>query len=105
MRAGPVTNESDLRDTAHEQRSPAQPAPRATPATSVRLQDAFAHSPYPYAQGEKCRVCKDPATHKIGEYTTQQRHEFTAYLCCEHFGAIMGRVARHWCAGEWPAQP
>ena len=50
-------------------------------------------------------MCKDPATHKIGEYTTQKRHEFTAYLCCEHFGAIMGRVARHWCAGEWPAQP
>jgi hypothetical protein len=72
---------------------------------SVRLRDAFAHRPYPYAQSEKCRVCLVPATHKVGEYTSQDRHEFTAYLCCEHFGAIMGRVARHWCAGEWPAQP
>jgi hypothetical protein len=71
----------------------------------VRLQDALAHAPHPYARGETCRVCTHPATHKVGEYTAQNRREFTAYLCCEHFGVIMGRVARHWCAGEWPAQP
>jgi hypothetical protein len=74
-------------------------------STTMRMRDAFAHRAYPYAEGERCRVCKHPATHKVGEYTTQDRHEFTAYLCCEHFGAIMGRVATHWCAGEWPAQP
>jgi hypothetical protein len=78
---------------------------KVTRSAAVRLQDAFAHRPYPYAASERCRVCTMQATHKVGEYTTQDRHEFTAYLCCEHFGAIMGRVARHWCAGEWPAQP
>jgi hypothetical protein len=96
MHAGPV-----VRHPVVEQRRPVD----ALATGSVRLQDAFAHRPYPYAQGEKCRVCMGPATHKVGEYTNQDRHEFTAYLCCEHFGAIMGRVARHWCAGEWPAQP
>ena len=101
MRAGAVARHpAGLREARHD-----SPRPVGAPPLGVRLQDAFAHVPYPYAQGEKCRVCTGPATHKVGEYTAQNRHEFTAYLCCEHFGAIMGRVAKHWCAGEWPAQP
>jgi hypothetical protein len=96
MHVGPVTGHPVTQQRTSDE---------ATRSAAVRLQDAFAHRPYPYAQSEKCRVCMLQATHKVGEYTTQDRHEFTAYLCCEHFGAIMGRVARHWCAGEWPAQP
>jgi hypothetical protein len=50
--------------------------------------------------GEHCRVCGDPATHKVGEeimhddpsheslYTA--RHNFTAYVCCDCFTMIMG---------------
>jgi hypothetical protein len=96
MHVGPVTAHAVAQPRTSEEN---------TRSAAVRLQDAFAHRPYPYAESEKCRVCRMQATHKVGEYTTQDRHEFTAYLCCEHFGAIMGRVARHWCAGEWPAQP
>ena len=96
MSAAPVATTTVSRESAPSRNDDSGP---------VRLRDAFAHRPYPYAQSEKCRVCLVPATHKVGEYTSQDRHEFTAYLCCEHFGAIMGRVARHWCAGEWPAQP
>ena len=47
--------------------------------------------------GEKCRICKKPAAHKVGEEIPsddpfQQRHEFTAYVCCEHFRLIMGNA-------------
>jgi hypothetical protein len=96
MHVGPVTGHPVTQQRTTDE---------STRSAAVRLRDAFAHRPYPYADSEKCRVCMLQATHKVGEYTTQDRHEFTAYLCCEHFGAIMGRVARHWCAGEWPAQP
>lgn len=59
--------------------------------------------------GESCSICGAPATHKVGEeipYNEPKsefagyefgRHNFTAYVCCEHFGMIFGRVARQWC--------
>ena len=63
-------------------------------------------------QGEKCSVCKAPATHKVGEefpflmpveeavpgseVYTQPRHNFTAYLCCLHFSEVMGPFVRQY---------
>ena len=49
-------------------------------------------------RGEKCRVCGRPATHKVGEEIPQDdpfpdRHNFTAYVCCEDFAVIFGEWA------------
>lgn len=49
-------------------------------------------------KGEFCRVCKKPATHKLGEeiqFDDPQpaRHNLTAYVCCLHFGIIVGPAA------------
>lgn len=47
-------------------------------------------------KGERCRMCREPATHKIGEEIPSDdpngpfRHEFTAYICCKCFFMIMG---------------
>ena len=50
--------------------------------------------------GEKCSMCGEPATHKVGEeiphddpssvLALDMRHNFTAYVCCDHFRAIFG---------------
>ena len=45
--------------------------------------------------GETCSMCGAPATHKVGEEIpwddpVQMRHNFTAYVCCRHFRAILG---------------
>lgn len=47
--------------------------------------------------GERCSVCGAPATHKVGEEIQwdapeqdQFRHNYTAYVCCEHFRMIFG---------------
>ena len=46
----------------------------------------------------KCSVCGDVATHKIAEDTPELfRHPFTNYVCCRHFGELMGIVAKQWC--------
>ena len=63
-------------------------------------------------QGEVCSVCGQAATHKVGEeiphdepFTPLEidgeiypvgvcRHNFTAYVCCIHFSAIMGEWVR-----------
>lgn len=47
--------------------------------------------------GERCSLCGAPATHKVGEEIpwddpNQIRHNFTAYVCCEHFTQIMGKA-------------
>jgi len=47
--------------------------------------------------GEKCSMCGAPATHKVGEEIqrddpNKMRHNFTAYVCCNHFMKIFGRV-------------
>jgi len=48
--------------------------------------------------GEKCRMCNEPATHKVGEEIqwddpAPERHNLTAYVCCSHFLMIMGSAA------------
>lgn len=45
--------------------------------------------------GEACRVCSAPATHKLGEEIPpddpwQNRHNFTAYVCCGCFKMVLG---------------
>ena len=53
-------------------------------------------------RGERCRVCGKSATHKMAEEIQHDdplpmRHELTAYVCCEHFGLILGPYARELC--------
>lgn len=47
--------------------------------------------------GEICRICNDPATHKVGEEIlhddiNQNRHNYTAYVCCKCFRNIFGNA-------------
>lgn len=66
---------------------------------------AFEHRPIPSATGLVCHMCNErPAMHKVGEEGVGMRHNFTAYVCCEDFGKIMGKLAQEWCAGEWPRE-
>jgi len=49
-------------------------------------------------KGEICRICGQPATHKVGEEIPYDdpfpvRHNFTAYVCCEDFSVIFGAWA------------
>ena len=51
-------------------------------------------------EGERCRRCGKPATHKVGEELAPDAprentmvHNLTAYMCCEHFAQLMGRAA------------
>ena len=45
---------------------------------------------------EKCNMCKEQATHKVGEEIAMDeskfswRHNFTAYVCCKCFKSIFG---------------
>lgn len=41
---------------------------------------------------EEC-ICGLKASHKIVEETTDYRHPFTAYLCCDCFRDLMGQCA------------
>lgn len=51
-------------------------------------------------RGEKCGMCyrhggDSPATHKVGEEIMHDdpnpiRHNFTQYVCCDHFEQILG---------------
>jgi hypothetical protein len=62
------------------------------------------------AEGVDCHIkvavvgqeqpCGRPARHKVEEVTDDERHPFTAYVCCFHFGKIMGKVAERWCADD-----
>lgn len=77
-------------------------------------------SPYhlsaPQTVGEICQVCGADASHKVSEEvlmsdgdekelgyyvrTAQSKpwtHNLTAYLCCKHFGEVMGRLAQSRC--------
>ena len=45
--------------------------------------------------GESCTMCGEPATHKVGEEIqwddpNKMRHNFTAYVCCNHFWKLFG---------------
>lgn len=64
------------------------------------VEQAWIHLALPSAEGERCRICWEPATHKVEEVCEQARHGFTAYVCCEHFGMIMGPMAQAWCESE-----
>jgi hypothetical protein len=47
-------------------------------------------------QGERCSICGEPATHKVGEELAYDDPDFgvgddlTAYVCCIHFVMILG---------------
>jgi hypothetical protein len=48
-------------------------------------------------KGEKCSVCGENATNKLGEEIpyddpNPNRHNLTAYVCREHFRMIVGRL-------------
>lgn len=49
--------------------------------------------------GEVCRICGEDATHKVGEEIMHddpmegQRHNLTAYVCCDCFLMIVGPAA------------
>jgi hypothetical protein len=48
-------------------------------------------------RGEHCSMCKEPATHKVGEEIAHDdpnpnRHNLTAYVCCRDFIRIFGPV-------------
>lgn len=52
-------------------------------------------------RGERCSVCGKEATHKVGEEIMSDdpmahvpRHNMTAYICCDHFSAIMRSECR-----------
>lgn len=59
---------------------------------------------------EVCGRCGYPATHKIEEVVPDdelgygafctQRHPFTNWVCCTHFGEVMGPMAVKWCRQE-----
>lgn len=61
-------------------------------------------------QDERCSLCGEPATHKIGEEIqlddpNPNRHNLTAYVCCSHFRMLFGdsapcRDACSICGGE-----
>jgi hypothetical protein len=59
---------------------------------------------------ERCSLCGESATHKVEESPRCQdegvvsRHPFTNYVCCEHFGKIMGALAEEWCHSETSAE-
>ncbi len=66
------------------------------------------HPVGPTYEGEKCSVCKDKASHKVGEemqsdHPRYMMHNWTTYLCCRHFWMIMGPVAEEYCrnVGNW----
>jgi hypothetical protein len=53
-----------------------------------------------FTEGEKCRMCIAPASHKVGEEQFSDdpwpmRHNFTSYLCCRCFAIVMGPAAKH----------
>lgn len=55
-----------------------------------------------YTKGEKCRICKKPASHKLEEVIFDDdpniaRHSYRAYVCCIHFILIMGPAAKKYC--------
>ena len=68
----------------------------------ARLSAAFGHFVSASCVGTRCDRCGAPtqATHKVEEVVfddappaEQQRHPLTAYLCCDHFRALMGPAA------------
>ena len=53
----------------------------------------------------KASYCLEPATHKVGEEIphddpNSNRHNYTMYVCCLHFGQIFGTAAQRNCEGD-----
>lgn len=50
----------------------------------------------PSCRGERCRICRADATHKVSEEIFADdpggpaRHGDSAYICCEHYMAVFG---------------
>jgi hypothetical protein len=66
------------------------------------------HHGHPSAFEEQCRFteCNNRAVHKVleevyvdGPMFLNRRHPYTTYVCCLHFGQIMGHAAELWCDG------
>ena len=60
------------------------------------------------AHQERCSICRESAKHKVSEVLPRPKgylrdHPFTNYLCCEHFGTVMGPLARKVCGEAAPA--
>ena len=56
-------------------------------------------------RGEICTMCREPATHKVGEEQmfddpSPYSHNMTAYICCRHFGLLMKTVCQPAAAAE-----
>ena len=55
-------------------------------------------------RSETCSLCGGAATHKVGEeYGSRDGmlgHNYTNYLCCPHFAAVMGPVVARDCGVE-----
>jgi hypothetical protein len=70
----------------------------------MRLGVAVLHFISGSVAGEACRICCDPAVHKIGEEIAwddprRRRHNLTPYVCCGCFRMIFGRSASS-CSGN-----
>jgi hypothetical protein len=63
------------------------------------MMDTWEHEIMQSAYGEHCAICGDPANHKVGEETEKpiMRHNWTAYLCCDHFSQLMGPIPTKSC--------
>jgi hypothetical protein len=53
-------------------------------------------------RGETCTMCREPATHKVGEEIFHDdpmpyRHNLTAYICCPCFVKIVGTAMTKGC--------
>jgi len=51
------------------------------------------------AMEETCRLCGKMATHKVEEVLPdgEKRHPYSNYLCCHHFGIVLGPGAERYC--------
>lgn len=73
----------------------------------VTLKDLIGPAPSHFVsascKGRNCDICGDPSTHKVGEEIMhddpcQNRHNYTAYVCCDCFRMIMGAAVM--CPGK-----
>ncbi len=58
------------------------------------------HEVSPWCEGELCRICGEPAAHKVEEVVDHEeppRHPYVAYLCCFHFVGVVGDAAKERC--------
>jgi hypothetical protein len=82
---------------------------RVTMPIKKRLKMSIPHLVPEWCLGEKCSMCKKPASHKVyqdsdeavtkhefdGKTVEVPHHPLTAYVCCRCFRKIMGPIV--WC--------